>query len=50
MGLRSGAGGGVRPMVVLGGTACFTMVVAYIPATTPAAVGSMCDALVKKRL
>ena len=43
--LRSGAGGGVRPIMVLDGTAWVTMVVAYmlwVTATTSAALGSMC--------
>ena len=50
MRLRAGTGGGVRPIMVLYGTTCVTMVVAYLLATTTAAVGTMCDALVKKRL
>ena len=50
MRLRAGAGGAVLRIMVRYGTACITMVVAYIPATTAATVGSMCGALVKKRL
>ena len=51
MRLRTGAGGAVRPIMVLCVTTCITMVVAYIPAaTTAATVGAMSGALVKKRL
>ena len=50
MRLHAGSGGGVRPIVVLLGTACFTMIVAYIPATVSAAMDSTCGVLVKKRL
>ncbi len=50
MRLRTGTGGGVRPIMVLDGTAWVTMVVAYIPAAMPAALESMSGALVKKRL
>ena len=48
--LSTGTGGGVRCIMVLDGTTWVTMVVAYIPTSTAAAVGTMCGALVKKRL
>ena len=42
MSLRTGSGGGVRPIMVLDSTTWITMIVAYIPATAPAPMGSMC--------
>ena len=48
--LRMGAGGGVKQIVVLDGATYFTLVVAYIPTSTAAAMGAMSGALVKKRL
>ena len=42
MRLRTGAGGALLPIVVRDGTTWFTMVVAYIPAATAAALGSTC--------
>ena len=50
MRLRAGTGGVVLRIMVRNGTSCITMVVAYLPATVAAAMGTMCDALVKKRL
>ena len=50
MRLRTGTGGALRHIMARDGTTWVTMVVAYIPATTTATLGSMCDALVKKRL
>ena len=38
--LRAGSGGGVRPIMVLSGTS-WVIMVAYIPPTIAAAVGSM---------
>ena len=40
--IRTGSGGALRHIMVLCVTACITMVVAYIPAATAAALGSMC--------
>ena len=48
--LRAGTGGAVLRLMVRNGTSCITMVVAYLPATSTATLGSTCDALVKKRL
>ncbi len=48
--LRTGTGGVVLRIVVRGGINCITMVVAYIPAPTAAAMGSTCGALVRKRM
>ena len=40
--LHSDSGGGMRPIMVQCGTTYVTMVVAYIPTTTPATVGTTC--------
>ena len=41
MRLRTGSGGAVLRIMVRLGTSCFTMVVAYIPTTAPAAMGAI---------
>ena len=42
MGIRAGSGGALRRIVARDGTTWVTMVVAYIPTTAAAALGSMC--------
>ena len=50
MSLRAGTGGAVLRMMVRIGTTCVTMVVAYLPATTAATMGSTSAVLVRKRM
>ena len=40
--IRAGSGGALQHIMLRNGTVCVTMVVAYIPATTAANMGTMC--------